>query len=271
MDHLFSCWEELKDELRDEFIFICLDYDGTLTPIADTPDKAVLSNETRSALMTLIHNSSCRLSIISGRSLKDIKMRVGLKNIIYVGNHGLEIEGPNIRFEGMISQRLQAVIRHIYEELQDKLLGIKGVIVEDKTITLSVHYRLAKPDDALTAKKVVREITQPHLGTNKIKVNAGKKVLEIKPAIEWDKGKVVLWLLARQQFKLEDRKILPIYVGDDVTDEDAFKILRNKGLTIFVGEPGTSQAEYYLKDTKEVVEFIQRITELKSNVNTCRN
>jgi len=198
-------------------------------------------------------------------------MRVGLKNIIYVGNHGLEIEGPEIRFEGIISERLQAVIRHIYEELQDKLLGIKRVIVEDKKITLSIHYRLTKPGDMLEVKKIVNEIIRPYIIGNKIKINTGKQVIEIKPLIEWDKGKVILWLLARQQFKLEDRKILPIYVGDDVTDEDAFKILRNKGLTIFVGEPDISQAEYYLKDTKEVVEFIQRIAELKSNVNTCRN
>lgn len=263
MDHLFTCWEKLKDELRDEFIFICLDYDGTLTPIADTPDKAALSDQAKSALMKLINNSGCRLSIISGRSLQDIKMRVGLENVIYAGNHGLEIEGPSTKLEGTIPERLRAVIRHIYKELQDRLIGIRGVIVEDKTITLSIHYRMAKSDDALTVKKIVNEITKPYLGKNKMKVTAGKKVLEIKPDIEWDKGKVVLWLLARQQFKLDDKKILPIYIGDDVTDEDAFKVLRSKGLTIFVGESGISQAEYYLKDTKEVIEFISRLTELK--------
>ena len=110
---------------------------------------------------------------------------------------------------------------------------------------------------------IFNEITDPYIVRSKIKINSGKKVYEIRPPIMWDKGKVALWLLARQQFLLERNKILPVYIGDDVTDEDAFKALKKKGLTIFVGERASSEAEYYLKTTEEVAEFLRLIFDLK--------
>ena len=119
-------------------------------------------------------------------------------------------------------------------------------------------------------KKTISEIAAPHVKKGKIKINFGKKVIEIKPNVKWNKGKVVLWLLARQQFMLGDRKISPIYIGDDSTDEDAFKALKNKGLTIFVGKPRKSYAQFYLRDTGEVLKFLKQILSLRKNT-VCRN
>lgn len=263
MRYLFGHWETIKNEFDKKIIFLFLDYDGTLTPIAETPDKAVISKETKKLLQKLSKSSNCAVGIISGRSLEDIKNTVGIKDIIYAGNHGLEIEGPKIKFESQVSPRLKSVIRNIAEELLKRLSSIKGVLIEDKGLTLSIHYRLVDKKDMPCFERILSEVTNPYTVRDKIKVNSGKKVYEIKPPVQWDKGKVVLWLLSRQQFVSGKNKVLPVYIGDDVTDEDAFKILKRKGLTIFVGEPENSAADYYLKDAEEVTRFLHLILNLK--------
>jgi len=269
--YLFAEWDKIKDELKDKFIFLFLDYDGTLTPIVDTPAKAIISKKTKKLLHKLLKSSKCKLAIISGRSLKDIKNKIGLKDIIYVGNHGLEIEGPKIKFEISIPIKVRTTIRQIVTVLQNKLSKIKGVIVEDKNLTLSVHYRLVTSTDTSSIKKIVNEITRPYLTRGMIKINPGKKVIEIKPPIKWDKGKVVLWLLRKEQFVSGENNFFSIYFGDDITDEDAFRVLKNKGLTIFVGRPKVSSADYYLKNTKEVTKFIKQILKLQENKIICQN
>jgi len=263
MEYLFSHWNKLKNRLSDKSILLFLDYDGTLTPIAETPEKAVISRGPKGLLNKLSKKPHCSVAIISGRSLSDIKGLVGLKDIIYAGNHGLEIEGPKIKFESQVSPRLKSIIRNIYEDAVTRFSKIKGVLIEDKGLTISVHYRLVDEKDTQEFLSIFNEITDPYIVRDKIKINFGKKVYEIRPPVMWDKGKVVLWLLARQQFLLGENKILPVYIGDDVTDEDAFKVLKKKGLTIFVGEQASSEAQYYLKTIEEVTEFLRLIADLK--------
>jgi len=263
MKYLFDRWVNLKKDIIDKYIILFLDYDGTLTPIADMPHQAIIPKETKALLTKLTRSLRVKIAIISGRSLSDIKNLVGLKDIIYAGNHGLEIEGPKIKFESRVSPRLKSIIRHIYENAVSKLSKIKGVLIEDKGLTISVHYRLINKKDVQRFLSIFNEITDPYIVRGKIKINSGKKVYEIKPPVMWDKGKVVLWLLAKQQFLLGENKIFPVYIGDDVTDEDAFKVLKKKGLTIFVGGQASSEAQYYLKTTEEVTEFLRLISDLK--------
>ena len=265
MEYLFSHWDKLKNRLGGKSIFLFLDYDGTLTPIAKTPEKAVISRETKDLLNKLSKKSHCSVAIISGRSLSDIKTIVGIKDIAYAGNHGLEIEGPKIKFESQVSPRLKSIIRHIYEDAVSKFSKIKGVLIEDKGLTISVHYRLVDGKDIQEFLSIFNEITDPYIVRDKIKVTEGKKVLEIKPPVKWTKGNVVLWFLVRQQFAAGENKVLPVYIGDDVTDEDAFNVLKRKGLTIFVGESRSSNADYYLKNIEEVTELLRLISEIKHN------
>ncbi|OGX19302.1 MAG: trehalose-phosphatase [Omnitrophica WOR_2 bacterium RBG_13_44_8b] len=265
MEYLFSKWDELREGLIGNHIYLFIDYDGTLTPIAECPDKAVILEDMRNLLRDLSSQPGCSVGIISGRALRDIKRMVGLEGIIYAGNHGLEIEGPKIKFESQISPRLLSIIRNLKQELTDKLSKIKGVFVEDKDVTLSIHYRLAARSGYLSARKIIEKAIQPFLTVNKIRVSYGKKVIELKPQVAWNKGRVVEWLLARQEFILGGRPVIPIYLGDDVTDEDAFGMLKNKGLTIYIGRPKKSQAKYYLQDTREVFEFLKKILCLCKN------
>jgi trehalose-phosphatase len=263
MNYLFTQFSRIKELLRDKFILLLLDYDGTLTPIAEMPEKAVISKEAKELLQGLSKNHNCKLAIISGRSLRDIKNIVGIKDIIYAGNHGLEIEGPEIKFKNRVPGRLKLIIKRINDELVNKLSKIKGVFIEDKGLTLSVHYRLVDKKDISLVSDIFTEVTKPYIAQNKIKINSGKKVYEIKPPVEWDKGKIVSWLMRRQRFEQRRNRVFPIYIGDDITDEDAFKVIRDKGLTIFVGSPKKSNARYYLKNTREAIKFLRAILAVK--------
>ncbi|MDD2752221.1 MAG: trehalose-phosphatase [Candidatus Omnitrophica bacterium] len=259
MDYFFAQLDKIEKLLSDKFILLLLDFDGTLTPIAKTPQDAVISKETKELLQKLSLASYCKIGIISGRSLEDLKNTVGLKGIIYSGNHGLEIQGPKIRFESRVSPGLKLAIRKIAQGLRKELAGINGALIEDKGLTLSVHYRLVDKQDLPVFKKIIAQVVHPYRAGDKIKIDSGKKVYEIKPPVQWDKGKVVLWLMARQQFSEGEIKVLPVYIGDDATDEDAFKALKRKGLTIVVGNPNNSAADYYLKDAQEVIKFLRLV------------
>jgi len=265
VEYLFTKFSKINEQLCSNFILLLLDYDGTLTPIVEDPKKAVISKETKELLQKLSRSDYCKLGIISGRSLEDIKNVMGIEGVIYAGNHGLEIEGPKMKFESQVSPRLKSIMRNIAAEIQKQISGIKGALVEDKGLTLSIHYRLVAKKDLPAFEKIIAEVTTPYIVRDKIKVNPGKKVYEIKPPVEWDKGKVVLWLLTRQQSALGKKMVFPVYIGDDVTDEDAFKVLKRKGLTVFVGEPGSSKAGYYLKGPEEVTRFLRLILDLKHN------
>lgn len=259
MNYLFNEWEKIERKLENKNLFIFLDYDGTLAPIADTPQDAVIPSQTKKSLQELSMRPDCALAVISGRSLEDLKDTVGIEDIIYVGNHGLEIEGPKIRFESPLAQEYRIILGQIKESLAKRLYSIKSAMLEDKGLSLSIHYRLVDKDDIAKVEAIVYGVSAPYSLKNKVKIKNGKKVLEITPPSGQDKGKAVLWLLARQKFILKNKPILPVYIGDDISDEDAFRALRDKGLTIFVGNHRQSQAQYYLKDTKEVYEFLKRI------------
>ncbi len=265
MEYLFSQLSKIKELLSNKFILLLLDYDGTLMPIVKTPSKAIIHKDTKGLLQKLSRSPYCKIGIISGRKLEDIKNIVGVDGITYVGNHGLEIQGPKIKFESQVSPRLKSIICNIATDMQERLSGIKGALIEDKGLTLSIHYRLVSKKDMPVFEKIVYEVTNPYMVSDKIKVNSGKKVYEIKPPVRWDKGKIVLWLLARQQFISGVKDVLPIYIGDDITDEDAFKVLKRKGLTVFVGRPGNSKADYYLKNAEEVIKFLRSILNLQYN------
>ncbi len=263
MEHIFRNWETLKEKLRGKYLFIFLDYDGTLTPIVKTPEQAVLSKEIREILKILSENPYCKIAIISGRSLEDVKNKFNLRNLVYSGNHGLEIEGPKIKYITSVSSGYRKIINQIKDELSKKIIPFKGAFIEDKGLSIALHFRNVDQKQASIIKTIFHEVIIVYLVKNKIKVKPGKKVLEVRPPLEWDKGKVVLWLLARQKFARIKKEILSVYIGDDTTDEDAFKAIQRIGITILVGKTKGSHARYCLRNHDEVKEFLERIVKLQ--------
>ena len=143
------------------------------------------------------------------------------------------------------------------KELREKLTGIAGAFIERKRFSIAAHYRNVKENDAFSVALAVDAVAARH---RELRRMDGKKVHELLPDIDWDKGKAVLWLL--EALELERGKVLPIYIGDDRTDEDAFSALEKRGVTILVSEqPQVTAASYWLHNPEEVEEFLQKITD----------
>lgn len=265
--YLLPEWPRLAEEIRTRKIALFLDYDGTLTPIVPTPAQAKLSLPLKRQLTRLSEKLPGRIAVISGRQLADIKKKVNVPAIVYVGNHGLEIKGPGLNFNRVIAQGFSKEIRKLRELLRQKLQHIKGILLEDKRVALGVHYRLVTKSDILKVKKICSETLKPYIHAKKVKVIAGKKVLEVRPPVNWHKGKAVLWLL--RKFRAQSKNIVAVYIGDDKTDEEAFNVLKAGALTVFVGSTHRTQARYYLKNTAEVNVFLGYLYTLLKGRDRC--
>jgi alpha,alpha-trehalase len=235
-----------------------LDYDGTLSPIAPRPEDALLPPATRDVLAAL--GARWQTAIISGRGLANLREMVGLGEIIYVGNHGLEIEGP--AGSGMrrnLAEDFAPDVAAAGAELKTALDDVDGSLVEDKRYSLSVHYRLVVPEQVPAVEAAVDAAVAGH---PRLEKRNGKKVFELRPKLEWDKGKAVRWLL--QVIDDDGAGMLPIYVGDDLTDEDAFRELVEDGVGVLVSEePRETAATHRLRDTEEVRRFLARLAGAK--------
>ena len=266
MQHLFQSWESFSSDISAAaHILLLSDYDGTLTPIVGRPEWAILSPEVREKLSALAKKPIFSVGIISARSLSEIKVMVGIEGIYYAGNHGLEIEGPGLKFTNPAAELAQAEIKNLIKQFSAKLASTEGVIVEDKGLGLSIHYRLVKKSQVNAVAEIFHQITSPRLREGKIKVTSGKKVWEVRPPIDWHKGKAVETIMAEIKKVLKCEQLLTIYLGDDTTDEDAFKIIhRPRGWSIFVGQENpSSNADYFLNSTSEVLTFLSRLLALK--------
>ncbi len=246
LKHLFDSLDEIKNKK----LILLLDYDGTLTPIVSRPELAVLSDDMRRILKKI--SKRYPLAIISGRSLEDVKKLVDVENIYYAGNHGFEISN-DVKLVNPDAEKIKPAIAEICEQMQSRVGHIKGSIVENKGVTASVHYRMVSDDDFIELEKIFDEVVASYVEEGKIKITHGKKVFELRPNIEWNKGKAVKWVIDAIR-----KKGTPVYVGDDRTDEDAFTVLRNKGVTVLVSEKvKKTNAEYYLRNVDEVKIFLE--------------
>jgi len=238
------------DEIRNRSFLLLLDYDGTLTPIVLRPELAVLSEDMRDVLKKIAEKYPT--AIISGRAIDDVKNMVKVENIYYAGNHGFEISNDR-KLANPDAEKTRVVINEICRKMQKNLIHIKGSIVENKGITASVHYRMVSDNDFLELTKIFKEVIAPYLEKGEIKITSGKKVFELRPNIEWNKGKAVEWVI-----DAIGKEGTPVYIGDDRTDEDAFTALRNKGVTVLVSEKtGKTNAKYYLRNVDEVKIFLE--------------
>ncbi|MFH0779221.1 MAG: trehalose-phosphatase [Candidatus Eisenbacteria bacterium] len=259
MKHLLTHWGEVAGRMAGSFHVLFLDYDGTLTPIVDDPAGALLPRETRELLRRLSRKPFGRVVVISGRALRDVRKRVGLKNIVYAGNHGLELHGAGFEFRAPVAPEYKSVLERIRDGLEEKVSAISGALVEEKELSLSLHYRRVARKNRLKVKSLFERGVAPYLARKQVSTTSGKMVLEVRPPCRWNKGAAVRWILRREKSKVKDRPLLPIYVGDDKTDEDAFRVLRDKGICALVGRRRRTFARYYLNDTGDVAILLRRL------------
>ncbi|KAJ1291967.1 hypothetical protein BS78_02G357100 [Paspalum vaginatum] len=249
-------------------IVVFLDYDGTLSPIVEDPDRAFMSEEMRDAVRRLAERFPT--AIVSGRSRDKVFDFVKLTELYYAGSHGMDIEGPANHVQANAEAvRYQAgseflpVIEEVYHTLTAKMGPIAGATVENNKYCLSVHFRCVREEEWELVNEEVRSVLKEY---QDLKLTHGRKVLEIRPSIKWDKGKALEFLLSSLGYAGRD-DVFPIYIGDDRTDEDAFKVLRGmgQGIGILVSKfPKETAASYSLRDPAEVMGFLDKLANMSS-------
>ncbi|XP_057475810.1 probable trehalose-phosphate phosphatase F isoform X2 [Actinidia eriantha] len=267
-----ASFERITNYAQGKRIALFLDYDGTLSPIVDNPDCAFMSNAMRAAVRNVAKYFPT--AIISGRSRDKVYEFVGLTELYYAGSHGMDIMGPvrplstdhvncirstdkqgkEVNLFQPASEFLP-MINEVFRSLVDSTKEIKGAKVENNKFCVSVHYRNVDEKHWTTIAQCVHKTLKDY---PRLRLTHGRKVLEVRPVLDWNKGKAVEFLLESLGLTNCD-DVLPIYVGDDRTDEDAFKVLRegNRGYGIFVSSaPKESHALYSLRDPSEDVIII---------------
>jgi trehalose 6-phosphate phosphatase len=234
-----------------------IDYDGTLAPIAGRPESAHMPLDVRRALMKAVRHPAWTVSIVSGRRLEDVRSRVGVPNLVYAGNHGFEIEFPfQPKFVHPAAKIARPLIRDICDRIRLETAHLPGVLVEDKFYTMSLHTRLASPTNERRAHLALMHAARLPLRRKEIVIRRGKKVLEVRPAARWDKGKAVATIM-----EAVEAPVLPVYLGDDNTDEDAFRALRHGGVTIRVGK-GETNAQFFIPSVDNIPGTLEAILKL---------
>ncbi|MCF8090712.1 MAG: trehalose-phosphatase [Desulfotignum sp.] len=254
LDHI----PQILKEAKDRKIALFLDYDGTLTPIVNDPDKAFLDENTRQILEKVARKWV--VAVISGRDLQAIQNFVKLDNVYYAGSHGFDISGPaNLTLEMQKGKEFLPVLDKAQGKLEEKLTHIPGAAIERKQFSIAIHYRNVKQTDAQSVKQVVRHV---QADPPELRITEGKKVFELQPDIAWHKGKALTWLMEKLTLDLDT--YYPMYLGDDITDEDAFESLNTIGTSIVVkGSSHPTSADFVLENTRETAAFLENLFDEK--------
>lgn len=271
-----SNFDKMMSAAKGKKIVMFLDYDGTLSQIVDDPEKAFMSNMMRFAVREV--SRYFPTAIISGRSRDKIYEFVQLKDIYYAGSHGMDIMAPLLSSKiGDSEYQTKAVdekgneviifqpaydflpgIQEILRALKEVTKGIDGVIIENNKFCISVHFRCVREEDFSTLQEKVKFVMETY---PLFHLTWGRKVMEIRPRIQWNKGHALKYLLETLGFD-GSTDVFPMYIGDDLTDEDAFKVIKDmgKGYPIIVSSiPKETQASYSLCDPSEVMSFLLRL------------
>jgi trehalose 6-phosphate phosphatase len=240
--------------LRCSNILLFLDFDGTLAPLQTTPEMAEIPSETNALLQLLSGRSNIMVWLVTGRSEADIRRKVRVRNLGWISNHGFTISAGRSHWIHKAAREQSALLDNIAQRLRRALASVQGVLIENKRYTLTVHYRNARLRSVLLVKETTRRLVCDY-GTN-VRITTGKKVLEIRPDVEWNKGCAVDRVLKSLRRRKET---FVVYAGDDRTDEDAFRRLRGRAVTVRVGGRIPSAAAYRVRDPKQIADFLRTI------------
>lgn len=238
---------------RARHIALFLDYDGTLTPIAPTREAALPTRRTCALLRALVATPGIRVAIITGRSLRHVPRSIRAIGMDLAVDHGVHMVRSGGHWVHPGVGALEPVLRKVYAAVRTGLGHLRGIRIERKRWSVEVHYRQVDPRHVPEIRTALKAIMGPYSGV--LALTQGKMVLEARPAIPWSKGHAILRLLASPGY----RTALPVFIGDDRTDEDGFRALAGKGITIHVGTRRRTVARYRVPNVKRVLEFLEII------------
>jgi trehalose 6-phosphate phosphatase len=265
MQYLFEEWADFSRSFKESrHVLLLSDFDGTIAVGAGRPEDTELSNDIRQKFQALAGKPQITAGVISGRSLAELKSLVAIKDIYYSGNHGLEIESPGLNYVYPHAEASRSMMKKLGAQLEEALKDIHGVIIQEKGFSISVHYRMARPEDEDAITGAVKRITAPQSAKGEISVYPMKKIWEIRSPVDWHKGSAIEFIGCKIKAELKISRLMTIYLGDDTTDEDAFKALsRPDGWSIFIGgNTKVSSAVYYLNSVAEVEQLLDRLIKL---------
>lgn len=239
---------------RQSRVVFFLDFDGTLSPLAKRPHEAVFPWEMRRALEALAHCPRVRLAIISGRPLAFLTSTVDIPGLFYAGNHGFEMSGPGLAYQYGKAVDILPVIERLCGSFGPRLKKIPGAMLENKGVALCLHYRNVPRSERTAFHRLMRTFKSETAG-QPVFWRAGKKIREVLPRVEWNKGEALRYLLDRW------KNPFPIVIGDDKTDEDMFREIGGRGITIRVGRARSSAASYYLEGGGAVLRFLRAVVD----------
>lgn len=253
MTHLLDEWDSVTAQLRTaDLLLLMLDFDGTLAPIVPQPADARVPAETMETLLALRACTNVAIAVVSGRGARDVRHLLGLEGIHYFGSHGRERIRPGTETVET-DRRGREAIRSVCQLLSDRLSEVGGFEIEDKGVSAAAHYRNTELRDRSRIERVVLEAVA---AVPSLKVGHGKMVYDITPADGVDKGTAATALV-------RETGGLPLYFGDDTTDESVFGALPHEAVTVFVGPPShNSLARYRVADPGEVAESLARILDV---------
>ncbi len=231
-------------------IALFLDFDGTVSPIVKEPSAAKPAAKTLSLLRRLAPHA--QIIIISGRELADVASRIPLPGAWYAGDHGFDMRIGGEAVSADVPPPMRQALARALKELEDALARAPGIVVERKRTTFSMHFRNATERNAKEALRIAQAVLAPYIKEGTLASNVGKKVLEVRPNIRWDKGEAALLMLQRIP------EPFPVAIGDDTTDEDMFRALR-EGVTVRIGKEPDSMAEYALLNRAALDGFLERV------------
>jgi trehalose-phosphatase len=248
-------WKTIEKTLREaRHGLLLFDFDGTLTPIVTQRKNARLRGATRRALRTLSKTSRFTVGVVSGRTLKQVRQLINLPDLIYAGNHGLDIAGCGLRFvsgEGLLRA---PVLQQMVHDLSKHLKNIPGVEMEDKNLSASIHFRRTPQRYLVRLRAGLRRHLIPVARRHHFRLMAGKKTVDIVPSLAWNKGKAVDWI--RKHFH---PSTVVLYAGDDITDEDVFRQLHREDIAIHLGNGNRTLARYRLRDSRDTQRLLERL------------
>lgn len=253
----------LRARLDGTPIVVLLDVDGTLAPISPRPDEASVPKSTRRILHDLASAPGVHLGFITGRGAADARRLVGSTHAWIVGNHGLESVDP----DGLVTidplaEPWRPAIRRACETLRAELGGVRNAIVEDKTLTLSIHYRLVDRTEVPALERCVRVVGE----REGLLITEGREIREVRPPVAVNKGTAVLALARRLGADVPHAS--RVFAGDDVTDEDAMRALRElhpDSITIRVRGSGNSGtfAEFAVEGTEDLAKWLAGVARVR--------
>jgi len=239
----------MRARLREtDALLFCTDFDGTLADIDVDPDAPTIAAGNRTALETLRDHDRTHVAVISGRELADLRDRVGVSGIVYAGNHGLELDRNGDTTVHPVATKRKRELERIVADIEDELEDTE-CFVEDKSVSATVHYRTVPEREADVHDAVAAAVERVAPGG--FDCSTGKEIVELAPAVPWDKGRVVSLLAA------DHENSLAVYIGDDTTDEAAFEALSAADIGIHIGLDGETAADYRLADPAAVETFLE--------------